>query len=535
MVASFDYIIVGAGSAGCVLASRLSEDRDLSVLLLEAGGKDSNPLLHVPLGFGKIHEFDLYDWGYRSEPERQLNGRVIRARRGKVLGGSASVNMMGYTRGFKSDYDRWHDKGAQGWSYENVLPCFRRAETWEKGATALRGGSGPVGVEYSKAWDPLLDGWLEAARALGFDVDADLIAPEPVGFGRSQYTIRDGRRSSTATAYLAPARRRRNLAVATGALATRLLFREGRAAGVEYLWKGRSCEARARREIILSAGAFNTPQLLMLSGIGPASELRDLGIDVVADLPVGRGLQDHPMVPLLFERKTASVFRDNMRLDRAALGFARALLGRSGYFATVPSGILGFVPSSAGVTTPDIEFFFPLLPPWAHFWLPWIRPAYPDGFGVRPVLLRPKSRGRVRLRTADPRDPVAFTFDYFSDADDMARMREGVKLARRLAASTALDIHRGRELQPGPDVVSDDEIEAWIRESVLSVEHASCTCPMGEGAGSVLDARMRVRGVNGLRVVDASAMPDLVSAHINACVIMMAEKAAEMIAGRSSS
>ncbi|MGA7490799.1 MAG: GMC family oxidoreductase N-terminal domain-containing protein, partial [Xanthobacteraceae bacterium] len=301
----YDYVIVGGGSAGCVLADRLSEDGAASVLLVEAGGRDLHPFIHVPLGMGKMHEYDMFNWGYHTEPEPNMNGRRIEAMRGKVLGGSSSINVMAYTRGHRGDYDRWAQKGARGWSYAEVLPYFRRCETWQGGENRWRGGAGPVGTEFAKTRDPLYDAWLDAARAAGFPVTDDYNGGRQEGFGRGQYTIRDGYRSSAAAAYLKPARKRKNLDVATGAHATRVLMQGTRATGVEFVGGIReTARVEAAREVILAGGAFNTPPLLMLSGIGPAAHLRTLGIAPIVDLPVGKNLQDHLAVIIFFERLT---------------------------------------------------------------------------------------------------------------------------------------------------------------------------------------------------------------------------------------
>ena len=502
------------------------------MLLLEAGGDDTHPYVQIPIGVGKLHEHRMFDWGYNTAPEAGMANREMVTLRGKVLGGSSSINMMAYTRGTPGDFDRWASGGAAGWSWNDVLPYFKRIESWEGGETRLRGGSGPMAVEYAKTDDPIEPALLEAARACGYPMTADYNA-DSVGFGRTQFSIAKGRRASTARAYLLPVRNRPNLTVLTHAHARRVLLNGKEAHGVEYSRAGTIETAEAVREVLLSGGAFNSPQLLMLSGIGRADHLREVGIDVVADLPVGDNLQDHLKGVLLWKRKPPrGPFHKFLRYDRVALAMLKAHLFGTGPATVMPLGIQAYIKSSPDQPVPDIEFMLRTAPLSAKPYFPGIVKAYADVFGIDPVILHPRSRGTVRLQSADPLAPVRIHYNYLSDPADMAKFRMGFRLARELGGQAALDAYRDVEIEPGPSVTSDAAIDAHLRRSSTTVSHPVSTARMGSGDDCVLDPALRVRGIENLRVVDASAFPDLVSAHTNAAVIMLAERASDMIRAR---
>ncbi len=531
--AGFDYIIVGAGSAGCVLANRLSEDQNARVLLLEAGGSDRHPYVQIPLGLGKLQQHKMFDWGYQSEPEPHLNGRQLEAVRGKVLGGSSSVNVMVYTRGHRGDFDRWARAGATGWSYADLLPYFKRSETWEDGETPWRGGDGPLGTQWAKKRDPVVSAWFEAARKAGWPFTEDVNGEDGVGFGRVQYTIHNGRRASSANAYLRPAIRRPNLTVRTGVTVSSVMMHGTRATGIRVLDGSQTVEITADRETILCSGVFGSPQLLMLSGIGPAVDLRAVGITPLIDLPVGRNLRDHLTAGLAWARLERSPFQSLMRLDHAALAMARAWLLRDGPATSLPVEAMGFVKTHAETDVPDIEFLITGgRPQDARTWIPGIRPPPAETTGIRQVLLHPRSHGAVSLHSVDPMAPVRIQFNFLSDPADLLALRQACRLGLEIARQQPLDRFRGRQLMPLPGNEGDAGLEALIRATAITINHPTGTCAMGRGSDSVLESDLTVRGTERLRVVDASVFPDMPSAHTNASVMAVTERAADLILGR---
>ena len=532
---SYDYIIVGAGSSGCALAHRLTEDDGVRLLLLEAGGWDRDPWLKIPLAWGRILQRRMYDWMYFAEPEASMGGRGIECARGKVIGGSSSINAMAYVRGHRGDYDRWADAGLPLWSYAHVLPYFRRQEAWEDGADPYRGGDGPLTTRWSRYPDPLSGAFVDAGIASGFPATDDYNGAQQEGFGRWQATIRDGRRCSAAVAYLRPALVRPGLAVVTDALVTRIVLDGRRATGIEYLQRGQRVAAHAEREVILAAGVINSPQLLMLSGIGDPAELRSHGIAVAAPLKgVGRNLQDHISAGIMWRRTEPGPLHAKMRLDRIAVDLAKTYFFGSGLSADLPGGVMAFLKSPLAAELPDVQLLFAAAPQAATpYLLPFTQP-YPDSFGCRAVVLRPESRGRIELVSADPRQAVRIRQNFLATDRDWATLRAGLRMVREIGKQAPLHPFVAGEVLPGVANTSDEALDAHIRATGISVHHPLGTCKMGteEDDMAVVDGELRVFGIDGLRVVDASVMPDLVGGNINAPVIMIAEKAADLIRGQ---
>ncbi len=525
--AEFDFIIVGAGAAGCVLANRLSASGRHSVLLLEAGGEDRSPWIHIPIGYGKHFSNPKVNWLYQSEPDEKTGSRSIVQPRGKVLGGSSSINGLIYMRGQREDYDRWRDLGNAGWGYADVLPYFRKSENQARGADDYHGTGGPLAVTDPPETHPLAEAYLAAAEECGYPRNPDFNGATQEGFGYNQWTIRKGFRSSAATAYLRPARRRPNLTVLTRAHATRILFSQSRAVGVEYRRGGTLDSAMARKEVIAASGSFNSPQLLQLSGVGPASLLQRFGIHVIADLSgVGMNLQDHYTGRMNYECTEAFTVNDAVNHFGKGLAAAlRYLFLRKGPLMMGVTYVTGFIRADPASATPDIQTSISLFSSDRVG-----GPLHPfSGFTLASRLLRPESRGSVLIQSTDPLQAPAIRPNYLAAEKDCAVMLAGMKATRRLASAAALRPYIVREHDPGPACTSDADLMEFTRQRGGISYHPVGTCKMGNDASSVVDARLRVRGLQGLRVVDASIMPTLVSGNTFAPTLMIAEKGAEMI------
>ncbi|MGK7653687.1 GMC family oxidoreductase [Roseovarius sp. B08] len=524
-----DYVIVGAGSAGCVVANRLSKDPNVRVTLLEAGPPDRNPWIHIPVGYFKTMHNPTVDWCYKTEPDPGLNGRAIDWPRGKVLGGSSSLNGLLYVRGQPQDYDRWRQMGNAGWGWDDVLPLFKRAENNERGADAWHGDAGPLSVSNMRIQRPICDAWVAAAQTAGYPFNPDYNGAEQEGVGYFQLTTRNGRRCSAAVAYLKPIRDRRNLNIVTYAQVTRVLFDGKRATGVEYRDKGGQLQTiGANREVILSGGAINSPQILMLSGLGEPEHLKENGITPRHALPgVGRNLQDHLQARLVFKCNEPTLNDEVRSLASQARIALKYALFRAGPMTMAASLATGFLKTRPDVETPDIQFH---VQPWS---------ADSPGTGVHPFSaftmsvcqLRPESRGEIRLNGPDPKTYPRIHPKYLSTDLDCRTLTEGVKIARRIARHAPLSTKIAEEFRPTADLAMDDDAATldWARNNSVSIYHPTGTCKMGDDANAVVDARLRVHGLTGLRVADCSIMPEIVSGNTNAPAIMIGEKCADLV------
>lgn len=533
MSEEYDYIIVGAGSAGCVLANRLSESGQHRVLLLEAGGWDRDPLIHIPLGWGIIFKERRHDWGYDCVPEENVDNRAVEFARGKIIGGCSSTNALAYVRGDQRTYRRWAEMpGLERWGADETLPYFKRQESWENGADQWRGGNGPVHTQQCRFEDPLVEAFGAAGRN-EFGWTEDYNGDNQEGFARLQMSINRGRRASASNAYLRPVLKRKSLTVRTGATVRALTFRGDRVIGVQFNDRSGLHTAVSNREVILSGGVVNSPQLLMISGIGPEAQLKEHDITVRVNAPgVGQNLADHPSIIAMYHRtEPQGPFHHMMRYDRIVPDLAKTYFGFNGFSGDVPGGITAFLRSSVATDVPDLQFLFTAAPLAA--W-PYMRPfkePFPDGFATRLVLTQPEARGQITLTSADPTAVPRIQQNFLAADHDWTVLREGLEIARSLADSPNMRPFVKAETVPGPDCKDKDSINAYIRKSLITVHHPAGTCRMGAESDprSVVGPDLKVHGVDGLRVVDASVMPDLPNGNINAAVLMIAEMASDMI------
>ena len=526
---SYDYIIIGAGSAGCVLADKLSADGRHSVLVLEAGPMDRDLMIHIPAGYYRAFVDPRINWSYLTEPETELRGRRVEMPRGKVVGGSSSINAMVYMRGHPLDYDRWADEpGLEEWRYADCLPYFKAGETSDRGPDDWRGGDGPLGVTRGSSDNPLYDAFLEAGAQAGQGTTDDPNGYDPEGVSRLDATRSNGRRCSAARAYLHPALSRVNLTLRTRAMVTRLVISGNRASGVAYTHGGESHTVEAEREVILSGGAINSPQTLMLSGIGPADHLREHGIEVRCDLPgVGRNLQDHVRVAMMWScTRSFPVHRVNRPLNKLLAG-VEWFLTRGGLASSNHFEAGGLIRGNQDVAYPNLQYHFGP----TGYEYEGTRLKLTQAFMLQVDQLRPGSHGHIALRSADPGEKPAMFFRYLSDPDDLRELVEGVGKMRELVSQPAFDDLRGVELVPGPDVRTEAEIEEAVRALTGTDYHPCGTCRMSHGTDGVVDSELRVHGMEALRVVDASVMPHVVSGNLNAPTQMIAARAADWILG----
>jgi choline dehydrogenase len=531
-VRNFDYIVVGAGSAGCVLAHRLSEQPGTRVLLLEAGGSDRNPLVRIPIAWLTLSQQPRFTWGYRAEPEAGTAGRALDQPRGRLLGGTSSINGQMYSRGNAADYDGWAQSGLPGWGYQDVLRYFRRAESNWRGVGQYHGGSGPLSVVPIRHHPQLYPVMIATAEGLGFHHRDDFHGSIQEGFGMPDVTVRAGRRESSATAYLAPIRNRPNLTVETQALTTRVMLEGTRASGVEYLKNGQTCQVSGG-EVIVCAGTFNSPQILMLSGIGPAAELNAVGVRSLHDLPaVGRNMQDHPLVPVIYKPSRPLGFEKFMRLDRFLAAGTRWCLTGRGPFSEAPLSVQGYLRCDPASTWPDTQFQVSHVCMGARTWFPGWRTGTGDQFTATVMQLRPTGRGSVTLRSAAPQDAPIIRLGLLATAEDRLAARRLFRFTREFFRAAPLSKWIEAELLPGLHVQSDEQLDVFLCNAIQTAGHPTSTCAMGtDPEHSVVDASLRVHGLAGLRVVDASVMPRIVSGNTHAPTVMIAEKASDLILG----
>ncbi|MEO5321923.1 choline dehydrogenase [Mesorhizobium sp. CC13] len=530
MTETYDYIIIGAGSAGCVLANRLSEDPTTKVLVLEYGGSDKSIFIQMPTALSIPMNGTKYNWKYMTLPEPGLDGRRVHCPRGKVIGGSSSINGLVYMRGHARDFDEWEELGARGWRYANCLPYFQRAESWRDGGDAYRGAAGPLATNAgNKMQNPLYKAFVDAGHEAGYITTEDPNGHMQEGFGPMHMTVKDGVRWSTANAYLKPAMNRPNLSVVTHAMTRRVLLEGKRAVGVEYELGGERVVAKASREVLVSSGPIGSPHLLQRSGIGPASVLRQAGVEVLHDLPgVGENLQDHSEVYIQYACKEPITLNGKMGLLSRALIGAEWLLFKKGLSVSNHFESGGFIRSDASLEWPDIQFHF--LP--AAMRYDGKKPLDGHGFMVLTGPNKPKSRGHVRLRSPEAHEQPDILFNYLNREEDREGFRRCLRLTREIIAQPAFDRFRGEEIAPGANVRTDDEIDAWVRETMESTYHPCGSCRMGEDTMAVVDSDLKVRGLEGLRVVDSSVFPAEPNANLNAPTIMLAERASDIVRGK---